>query len=78
MENLLYFQQIRINLSSMIFTNIGIHKCDLKDVYLKYIDEHIELVYKNHDGDYFEECLLSKEAIEDEYEDFLSELNLSE
>ncbi len=37
---------------------------------------NIKMDYKSHEGS--EECLINNEAIEEEYDDFYSELNISE
>ena len=54
---------------------LDVHKGDLKEVSLKYIDEHLELARKSGDEDYLDECLLVREAIEEEFEAFIDELN---
>lgn len=54
------------------------HEGKLKDVSLKYLDEHIDLAKENEDKDYLEDCLFAKKVILDEADQFIHGLNILE
>lgn len=54
------------------------HNGNIKEVSLKYLDEHLKLAIQRNDEFYFEECIYVKNEILEEADEFLSGLNIPE
>jgi hypothetical protein len=54
------------------------HEGELKEVSLKYLDEHIKKARSSDDDEYLENCIFTKKVIMDEGDDFISGLDIPE
>ena len=54
------------------------HEGKLKDVSLKYLDEHIALARQKEDNEYLETCIFTKKLILDEGDEFIIDLGIPE
>ncbi|WP_298525146.1 hypothetical protein [uncultured Methanobrevibacter sp.] len=54
------------------------HNGNIKEVSLKYLDEHLKLASQHNDEFYYEECIYVKNEILEEADEFLSDLNIPE
>ena len=52
------------------------HKGNLKEISLKYLDEHIALARQKDDEEYLENCILTKKIIQEDADEFINVSNI--
>ena len=54
------------------------HKGNLKEISLKYLDEHIALARQEDNEEYLENCILTKKIIQEDADEYIRDLNIPE